>query len=426
MTAPVEVILLGAGTIGRALLAQVARNPAVGRRIRVAAVIDTSGHVFAPHGLEQRGISAIERHKRAGRPIASLADGTRGDALTAIEAIAAAGLARPVLVDATAADTTHLLERALAHGWDLVLANKLPLSGESPKVDRLHRLAREQGSSILHEATVGAGLPVIDTMRKLVESGDRIRCIEGCPSGTLGFLFGELGRGRAFSAALRSAVSAGYTEPDPRADLSGADVARKSLILGRLIGFTGELGDIRVESLVPPSLRDVPREEFLARLEEEDAEWAARVDAARAAGQVLRYRARVTPRRVDVGIVGVVSADPLAALSGTDNQFAFTTTRYRPQPLVITGPGAGPAVTAAGVVNDLLRLAAEGAALRARYRPRDPVSRGSRDVAARVPAVAPPLPDPDAPSPTAERAPSGRGARRPRPGIPVEAPSAGG
>src|SRR5919202_5177466 len=205
---------------------------------------------------------------------------------------------------------------------------------------------------------VGAGLPIIDTFHKLVESGDRVLRIEGCPSGTMGYLFGELARGRPFSEALRSAMGLGYTEPDPRDDLSGMDVARKGLILGRLLGYRGELADVAVESLVPEELRDVPREEFLARLAELDALWERRVREARERGKVLRYRATATRQAVAVGLVTVDTASSLRALEGTDNQFVFTTTRYRTNPLVITGPGAGPAVTAAGVLNDVLKAAA--------------------------------------------------------------------
>ena len=204
---------------------------------------------------------------------------------------------------------------------------------------------------------MGAGLPIIDTINKLTESGDEVLRIEGCPSGTLGYLFGELGRGTRFSAALRAAKSLGYTEPDPREDLSGMDVARKALILGRLIGFSGELDAVDVESLVPPAYRDIPAAEFLARLEELDPVWQERVDAARANGTVLRYRATVAPDDVRVGLVAVDTASSLAALTGTDNQFAITTKRYRTNPIVITGPGAGVAVTAAGVLNDVLKIA---------------------------------------------------------------------
>jgi aspartokinase/homoserine dehydrogenase 1 len=209
----------------------------------------------------------------------------------------------------------------------------------------------------LHEATVGAGLPIIDTIKKLQESGDEILRIEGCPSGTLGYLFGELGRGTSFSSALRAAMQLGYTEPDPREDLSGMDVARKALILGRLLGFEGELEAVDVESLVPAPFRDAKVEEFIARLEEMDPAWRARVERARAAETVLRYRATVSPTAVHVGLVGVAFGSSFATLTGTDNQFAITTARYRTNPIVITGPGAGVAVTAAGVLNDVLKLA---------------------------------------------------------------------
>jgi aspartokinase/homoserine dehydrogenase 1 len=232
----------------------------------------------------------------------------------------------------------------------------VPLAAEQDAVDRLHELARRNGRQILNEATVGAGLPVLDTLHKLLEAGDDVLSIEGCPSGTLGFLFGELGRGELFSAALERAIGLGYTEPDPRVDLCGLDVARKALILARAIGFRGELSDVKVESLVPRGLDEISRDDFLARASELDAPWAHRVNEARRKGRVLRYRAHVTPTSIIVGLATVRLTEPLGTLNGTDNQFTFTTARYRTQPLVITGPGAGPAVTAAGVFNDLLQL----------------------------------------------------------------------
>jgi aspartokinase/homoserine dehydrogenase 1 len=210
---------------------------------------------------------------------------------------------------------------------------------------------------MLHETTVGAGLPIIDTFHKLVESGDRILRIEGCTSGTLGFLLDEVSKGKKFSDALKRAMHLGFTEPDPRDDLSGMDVARKALILARLIGYQGELKDIPVDSLVPEGLRSVSRDEFVARIAELDAPWEVRARQARDKGQVWRYVARITRQRVTVSLVAVPLTSPFAALKGTDNQVVFTTTRYRENPLVITGPGAGPQVTAAGVVNDVLKLA---------------------------------------------------------------------
>jgi aspartokinase/homoserine dehydrogenase 1 len=148
----------------------------------------------------------------------------------------------------------------------------------------------------------------------------------------------------------------GYTEPDPRDDLSGADVGRKALILGRLLGFDGEPEDVDVESLVPEPYRKLALPAFLARLEELDADWERRAAAARNRGATLRYVASVTKNRIAVGLKAVDGSSPFAALKGTDNQIAFTTTRYRQNPLIVTGPGAGLAVTAGGVLNDILSL----------------------------------------------------------------------
>jgi bifunctional aspartokinase / homoserine dehydrogenase 1 len=266
-------------------------------------------------------------------------------------------LSRPILVDVTAGDTSAVLEAALVGGMDIVLANKKPLAAASGARGGLARSAASRGRRVLHEATVGAGLPIIDTISKLKESGDEVLRIEGCPSGTLGYLFGELGRGATFSAALRAAMSLGYTEPDPREDLSGMDVARKGLILGHLLGYEGDLESVMVESLVAEEYRDIPVKDFIARLEELDSLWGDRVANARAGESVLRYRATVTRDNVRVGLVNVNTASSLASLMGTDNQFSITTSRYRENPIVITGPGAGVAVTAAGVLNDVLKIA---------------------------------------------------------------------
>jgi len=351
-----DVVLLGVGAIGRELLSQVASH---GSAFRVCGLVDRSGYVFSAGGIAHDRLVALRELKAGGGRLADTESGTAATAAQALEEITSAELWRPILVDATAADTTSVLDNALSRGWDLVLANKVPLAADRATANRLQQTARLHGRRILHEATVGAGLPVIDTLRKLVEAGDTIRSIEGCPSGTLGFLFGELGRGQKFSDSLRRAVAAGYTEPDPRIDLSGLDVARKALILARLIGFTGDVHNIAVDSLVPQELSGLPVDAFLARLSEADAVWAERARSARANGAVLRYRARATPTLVSVGLVEVAESDALGSLQGTDNQFAFVTDRYKDQPLIIRGPGAGPAVTAAGVFNDLLRLAAE-------------------------------------------------------------------
>jgi bifunctional aspartokinase / homoserine dehydrogenase 1 len=353
-----DVILLGFGQIGRTLAAMLARAPQNGPRARVVGVIDRSGYVFDPDGISARRLSSLAKEKARGTRLSSVDGGVAATTSDALAAVARHALSRPIFVDLTADDTSALLRSALAAGMDVVLANKRPLSGDLADARALEEAAHTHDRRILHETTVGAGLPIIDTYYKLVEARDRVQRIDGCTSGTLGFLLSEIGRGRKFSESLRKAMEKGYTEPDPRDDLSGMDVARKALILGRLVGFEGELRDIALESLVPERARNLPLAKFLARLEDFDDAWDARAREARESGRVLRYVASVTKRRVAVGLQAVEASSPFAALNGTDNQVAFTTMRYQTNPLVITGPGAGPAVTAAGVLNDILALAA--------------------------------------------------------------------
>jgi aspartokinase/homoserine dehydrogenase 1 len=369
-----DAVLLGFGQIGRALAEILTKkNAAAGkpgpraggtgkqgkaarRAVRLVGVIDRSGFVFEPGGLTPKTIALLAAGKKAGRPLASLPGGRAARPDEAVALLAQHALTDPMLVDVTADDTTPLVKQALTAGMDVVLANKRPLSASRADTEALMALAEREGKRVLYEATVGAGLPIFDTYRKLVESGDRVLKIEGCLSGTLGFLLTEVGRGRPFSQALAKAMALGYTEPDPRDDLSGVDVGRKALILGRLLDFAGEPADVSVESLVPASVRALPREDFLARVGTLDADWSHRAAAAKAKGTTLRYVASVTRNKITVGLESVSPSSPFFGLKGTDNQVAFTTKRYRKNPLVISGPGAGPAVTAAGVLNDMLGL----------------------------------------------------------------------
>jgi aspartokinase/homoserine dehydrogenase 1 len=327
--------------------------------LRVRGVIDSTGYVLSSDGLTRAALDDIRRLKAAGRPLSSHALGRPAAPINALGYVVSQLRGRSLLVDTSAVDTHDMLAMVLERGWDVVLANKIPVAGEQARVDHLRALARASGARILHEATVGAGLPVLDTLRKLREAGDRVLSIEGCPSGTLGFVFGAMGEGRPFADALRDAIAAGLTEPDPRADLSGLDVARKALILARAIGYRGGLESVAIESLVPPQLSEVPLPVFLERAAELNDAWAARVGSARAQGAVIRYRVRVTRRSVRVGLATVALTDPVSLLQGTDNQFSFTTSRYSERPLVIAGPGAGAQVTAGGVYNDVMRIATE-------------------------------------------------------------------
>ncbi len=369
-----DVVLLGFGQIGRALAKILPKANGVPPKasgkaaaggakkgangvpaVRLVAAIDRRGFVFDPTGLPARTIAGLIAAKEKGQPLAQAPGGRSATPAQALSFLAEHALTDPILVDVTADESAPLLRQALSAGMDVVLANKRPISGPRDESSALATAAERAGRRLLTEATVGAGLPIFDTHRKLVESGDRVLKIEGCLSGTLGFVLTEVDRGRPFSAALRKAMELGYTEPDPRDDLSGADVGRKALILGRLLGFAGEPGDVAVESLVPEAFRSLSRDEFLRRLDELDADWAKRASAAKAKGRSLRYVASVTRDRISVGLQAVDRSSPFFGLKGTDNQVAFTTVRYRKNPLVITGPGAGPAVTAAGVLNDMLR-----------------------------------------------------------------------
>ena len=301
-------------------------------------------------------VAALCAAKEAGKSLAEAPGGRAAAPADALAALAEHALGDPILVDVTADESTPLIRQALGAGMDVVLANKRPISGPRAESEALAALAESAGRRLLTEATVGAGLPIFDTHRKLVESGDRVLKIEGCLSGTLGFVLTEVEKGRSFSAALGRAMELGYTEPDPRDDLSGVDVGRKALILGRLLAFSGEPADVAVESLVPTAMKALPREAFLAHLPDVDADWSRRAADAKAKGATLRYVATVTKDRISVGLKVVDRSSPFYGLKGTDNQVAFTTSRYRKNPLVITGPGAGPAVTAAGVLNDMLRV----------------------------------------------------------------------
>ncbi|HEX9484544.1 MAG TPA: aspartate kinase, partial [Gemmatimonadaceae bacterium] len=353
----IDLILLGAGRVARGMISQLlALRQHERTTARIVGVIDHTGYIFSSRGITPRSLAGLIVHKNHGGQLSGLPGGRKGTAEDAMALMMSHALAKPIVVDVASGNTGAALELALKHGADLVLANKVPLTAPHPDVKRLLHEARTRGRRILHEATVGAGLPVIDTLQQLHASGDRIDSVECSPSGTMGFLFSEMGRGRRFSDAVREARRRGYTEPDPRDDLSGLDVARKGLILARMIGYSGELADVELESLVPDSLQTGSADEFMAALAQVDDVWEARTSAARERGEVLRYRARATRGGVRVGLASVPSGHPLAALDGTDNLFIFSTARYRDRPLVVSGPGAGVEVTAAGVLGDVLRL----------------------------------------------------------------------
>jgi len=264
-----------------------------------------------------------------------------------------------VLIDCTAdAEVARQYRDWLAAGIHIVTPNKRANSSDLAYYESLKAARRESGAHYLYEATVGAGLPIIQTLRDLRETGDEITRIEGILSGTLAYLFNKYDGSTPFSHIVREAKQRGYTEPDPRDDLSGTDVARKLIILGREMGLLLELSDVQIASLVPEDLVGGSSEEFLAGLSRYDEPMKQRYEQARARGRVLRYVGSVgADGRATVGLTEMEANHPFANIALTDNVVRFATARYCDNPLIVQGPGAGPAVTAGGVFADLLRLA---------------------------------------------------------------------
>jgi aspartokinase/homoserine dehydrogenase 1 len=263
-----------------------------------------------------------------------------------------------VLVDATASDAVvNHYPDWLASGLHVVTPNKRAGSGPLSRWLAIRAACSDQ-ARFRCEATVCAGLPVVQTLRDLLDTGDELLSIEGMFSGTLAWLCNRHDGTRAFSALLREARAAGYTEPDPRDDLSGLDVARKLVILAREAGWPLSLEEVEVAGLVPEALAGVPVAEFMQRLEELDAPMAARLACAHAAGGVLRHVAHLDRHgQASVRLSVLPKTHAFAHTSLTDNIVRFATRRYCDNPLSVQGPGAGPEVTAAGVFTDLLRIA---------------------------------------------------------------------
>lgn len=350
----ISIGLIGPGLVGGALLDQVASQA---ERLRRDFKID----------LRVRGIAGSKSMRLAQGAI-DLAHWREqyaaGDEPVDLERFAdhvhADQFPHSVIIDCTAnAAVAQRYAHWLAEGIHVVTPNKKANSAEYGYYERLREARRAAGAHYLYEATVGAGLPVIQTLRDLRETGDEIRRIEGMFSGTLAYLFNTWNGQQAFSSVVRHAKSLGYTEPDPRDDLSGMDVARKLIILAREMGLRLELSDVEVESLVPGALADCGVDDFLERLTEFDEPMLARLQAATAAGHVLRYVGSVgVDGRAKVGLVELPAAHPFANIALTDNIVRFQTSRYDQNPLIVQGPGAGPAVTAGGVFADLLRVCA--------------------------------------------------------------------
>ena len=348
-----SVGLIGPGSVGRAFLEQLASQSArlheQGLDLRLRGIL-SSARMLLAEPMVQPALWR-EQFEQSNTP---------ADIGRFLEHVRVDYLPHTVLVDCTAnAAVAARYADWLAAGIHIVTPNKRANSGDLAYYRRLRAARRSGASHYLYEATVGAGLPVVHTLRDLCETGDEVQSVEGILSGTLAYLFNVYDGSSGFSEIVRDARRRGYTEPDPRDDLSGTDVARKLTILGREMGLELELADVKVESLVPEELRGASIEEFMERLPRHDAMMRGRLESARARGKVLRYVGRLTAAgEASVGLTELPANHPFANIALTDNVVRFVTRRYCDNPLIVQGPGAGPEVTAGGVFADLLRLAA--------------------------------------------------------------------
>ncbi|MGE3730263.1 MAG: bifunctional aspartate kinase/homoserine dehydrogenase I [Lysobacterales bacterium] len=348
--------IIGPGHVGAALIDQIAAAQARLRReagldLRVRAIAGSRRLLAAETGIDLADWRA---------QYAQTADAGPVDLHALAEFVHAAHLPHAMIIDCSASDAVaECYPDWLAAGIHVITPNKHAGAGPLARYRAIQQATQSGQARFRYEATVGAGLPVISTLRDLIDTGDRVIHVQGMFSGTLAFLFNRFDGSQPFSELVREARQRGYTEPDPRDDLDGRDVARKLVILARELGLGIELADVTVDSLIPSELRAGSAEDFMAGAAALDRPMQQRLDAARGEGQVLRFVASLDASgAASVGLVALPRAHAFANARLTDNVVQFTTARYAENPLVVQGPGAGPEVTAAGVFADLLRVAA--------------------------------------------------------------------
>src|SRR3989344_4541243 len=355
---PINIFLVGAGLIGSTLLRQIAnqreylRN-AYGFAIKIAGIGNSKGMLFVDEGIDPANWKNAMTRSRSRMSLKKF-----------VEMVTASSLPSKVFVDCTASDeVARTYADLLRHHVSVVTPNKRANSGPYAYYQELAELSKRPGVSFLYETNACAALPIISMIDDLVLSGDRIRRIEGVLSGTMSYIFNAFAKSKSFSESVAEAKKLGFTEPDPRQDLNGMDVARKILILARKSGYPLELKDVKLESLLSPAAaRAKSVDEFFKRLQKEDATWERRKRAAEKKGQRLRYIATLEKGKVRVGVRAVALPHPFFELEGSDNIVTIATDRYYAEsPLLIQGPGAGGEVTAAGVFADILRVARDAA-----------------------------------------------------------------
>ena len=347
-----NIFIAGVGLIGSNLLEQIRLQQAKlmkenSLQIRVVGATNSKRYIVDRDGLDLKTYrDELRRSENVSTPAAFR------------DAILSMNIFNSVFVDCTAsAEVADIYKDLLEHNVSVVAANKTPASSEYDRYHELKSIARKRGVKFLFETNVGAGLPIINTISDLINSGDRILKIEAVVSGTLNYIFNEMSATVPMSKAIKMAQEAGYAEPDPRIDLSGMDVIRKLVILSREAGYRVEQADVKKHLFIPEKYFEGSVEDFWRKIPEIDAEFEQRRKKLEASGKRWRFIATMENGKTEVGLREVDSESPFYHLAGSNNVILLTTERYKEYPMQIKGYGAGAGVTAAGVFADIISIA---------------------------------------------------------------------